>query len=317
MIELLNDADHYTSVIEQNERRLSAYYGPISDILDNVGVGQSPVAVVAVGSDGKLERHPQSQTELILLKQATVPSIKAQFTSLAQSPSNIFRNELMYARDGQTFEYDVDGPTPLCRVYGNPNAQYPDNLLNSSFVAGSPDVYYQMRRRLLIEMTTQDSLGKSIRDDMKEQLSAYRRCLRSGVYRQAQVIDPYKGIQYYHEDPNHKTTALGLKMPFLRTIQRKLDLITTQAIQKGLIDLNDVAVNCPTNTADRIRYLQDRRILSPDTDSIIEAYQWALRHYHNAQETYRTQQKPIEVYFDPTVYFNFVDQVEAFSLIQL
>ncbi len=239
-------------------------------------------AIIVVGSDGKEERHPQSKTEIVLLRKGLEKN-KRENSSL-QIPNSL-PSQILY--DEIRLE---EVPPPILSYYNNsPKAVYPDLILNSILILGNPKTHLQARIKVIKEMTDDGPIGKRIREELKKQLSSYRTTLSTGFYRGLPVFAD--GWQYYYENEDPKKLQLGFKMGPLRVVQRRLDILTVEAWKKNLLNDQEIP-NLPTNTCDRIDYFCAKGLIKKDFASQLQqAYLWFLREYHRVQEIFKNSDR--------------------------
>ena len=264
------------TIAENRRQELQVLFNPLIEKFGSKGW-----SLILVGSDGKQERHPQSKTEVVLLfkkKDHKADEMVRELKTLtSQSPDPIEFTEIKVLEDEQS---------PLSFYNGQPNQCFPDRVLNASFLLGEDDIFIQSRRQVLSEMSEESELGKKVRKELKEQLTSYKNALISGQYRGQIIFD--ENNQYYFETDDWKRARMGFKMGPLRAVQRKLDILTLNAIKQGNLTIDDVAENCPSNTCERIDFLAKKGILDENqVEIIIEAYLWFLREYHRAQELFK------------------------------
>ena len=242
-------------------------------------------AILAVGSDGKKERHPRSRTELIIVGDNLTENVlettqllddNSEFLSLENqriggTEVKIFNNSLSYYKN-QT------------------NNVYPDRILNTVFVAGNPEVHKKARIEILKEMSSASHQATIIREKMKKQLLEYLKAAKTGIYRKQPVFSITETQQYYLESSNYLTT--GFKIPFLRTVQRLADLLTVKLIDDGKMSIEQAAVLLPTVTVNRLELLSNFDYIQNPTE-LVNAYTWFLQKYHHIQENNRHQPNQI------------------------
>lgn len=232
--------------------------------------------LILPGSDGKGERHPQSKTEMILLLGRENPKLEREIIQKVRDINNEGFLGLMETKV-------VGGDEEMLSFFRRSRLSvYPDRVLNSCFLAGDNQLYFQARRQVLEEMT-----NKRIKEEMKEQLRQYKKAIETGEYRGLKVFSEERREQYYFESSNPKETRFGFKISFLRAVQRKLDLQTAQLAESKKEELDALAQNLPTSTVERIGYFSRRGFLDPNfAPKLQRAYLWFLKNYHCAQESF-------------------------------
>lgn len=302
-------------------RRLNPaeYYGLVTDAINSNNLEDiarklesielpKGVLIAVAGSDGKLERHAQSKTELIVLQE----NRNLGGTAVLQNffGKNHYRELFDTGPDDIIDTKSLDQETPLSCAFDNPQELYPDRTLNVLPVHpisdDCHDLYFRVRAKTLEEMST----NKRIKDKMKEQLAGYRRSMNTGEYRHIPIFNAEQHVQYYSELwPAYST---GFKTSFLRTVQRKLDLLTIVLGEK--MDWNEVARQMPTTTVGRLEYLSHTGVIPPSIAlATSEAYAWFLQQYHSIQEQYKQSGEPVELSYDPELFASYRQSINYFS----
>ena len=294
------------------------YYGLVKDVINVNTINDiarlletielpKGVVVATVGSDGKLERHAQSKTELIVL----------QKSSELQGAERIreFFEEVHFGElfdtgpDDQIDVKNLDAGIPLSYAFNDSDTIFPDRTLNMLPVYPTDpenmEVFLQAREMTLIEM----SQDKRIKSRLKNQLREYRRAMRTGEYRNMPLFDTEKSEQYYSEA--WPAYATGFKVPFLRPVQRKLDILTLNL--EGKKDWSEVARELPTSTLDRIDYLSAHSIVPVhEATAANEAYAWFLQEYHCIQEAYKQSGETMTLEYDRSAFEAYQRSIENF-----
>jgi hypothetical protein len=273
-------------------------------------VNENDCCVTLTGSDGKSERHPQSNHEIEFLVHEGVDRVKFIgdiFDRYKQSSMGDFPAEFRgYEKDPTVRVIGVD---TLSYAYNNRDAVYPDRILNSKKILGSDQTYVEARNQLLHEFSLTSEDSKRIHDRVKSQLYDYKKSLKTGVYRDIVVFDVNAGLQIY--DESNGGLCFGFKIPVLRTVQRKLDSLTIKYIRdnESRIDLNDLcgtlATELPSNTCDRFDMFAIYLGIDPKTvESWKYAYAWSQREYHKIQEKYKSKRTTVRTKFDKDEFEN-------------
>jgi hypothetical protein len=261
------------------------------------------------GSNGKSEYFSQSKTEVVIIRERSGLDFSTALLVRLQEARNL---HLEPGPNGQPCTYDLFSDLPLSFVDHNPERVYPDFLLNSVLLSGPDHIHLNARQRVLGELSAETPEGSRIREHVRQQLKDYRTCLKRGEYRGVTVVDP-AGIQYYTES---QPLALGVKMGYLRTVQRKLDLMTLQLLRSG-ISSAELAASLPTGTAERISFMQQQGLVDQQLSlKVTAAYKWALMRYHEAQAAYKMQRTPVAVPVDQVELELHRSAVLAFSYLQ-
>ncbi len=279
--------------------------------MDMQGAPLAPTqCLIVVGSDGKRERHKQSKTDLVVVEQPhsdnlPIDGFVAWYGSV--HPKQPFHEvfDLHSERMPQVASLgnpDVPVSYAYPHLYRQPARIYPDRILNSMLVGGSDEVFKDARRQVLHEMTDIGKPSRYIREEMAMQLKHYRKAIASGTFRDIDVFSTDPPLQFYDENP--VSYSMGFKIPFLRSVQRYLDIVTTVAIRAGRLDLDEAVDTLPTSTVDRLNFMMNLGILPANatTEKIRDSYLWFLQQYHYAQELYKGNREPVSLLFDQEVF---------------
>ncbi len=278
---LLLPTEYYYSVQVANKALLK-------DVATNIRhYTPDHVCCVATGSHGKLESYSVSKIEIILI-------FKSQDDLISYPPNSlnafIRRNPdlLEFGIEKEVELKNLDSNIPLSYVAQSKELVYPDRLLNAFYLCGDKDLFSKARNRVFNELI--DSPWRTrIYRKMKKQYREYLRACTTGVFRHQQIFDTPLGVTYYYEGASdYRQNRFGFKPAFLRIVQRKLDLLTSQ-----LPNSNE---EIPTSTLKRIEYFTHLGLL-PNSDKLSEAYTFFLQEYHKSQKRY--EQNPTKLTVTP------------------
>lgn len=282
----------------------------LKEVEDNWG---EEIALILTGSDGKGERHPQSKTEIILLsKNPNISECVSQkiLDTLSETPE----------KDSfESIEIKNLGEEPLSFYEGNPSRVYPDRILGGYYLLGDKEIFNNARRCVVEEMSNPGQLGSKIRREISSQIKAYRKTMRTGVFRQQIVFDPTSGIQFYFEGPDWKENRMGLKMGPIRATQRKMDLLIAH-ITSGKIGAEEIAKEFPSNTSERFSFLSQRGIINTEEEEVYRlAYLWFLREYHHIQEIFKRSGKTeiVALPFNKEEFERYILSIEKFLELEI
>ncbi|OGK30051.1 hypothetical protein A3F29_03440 [Candidatus Roizmanbacteria bacterium RIFCSPHIGHO2_12_FULL_33_9] len=294
----LTDLEYLDTVRQENK----VYRADIIDKLNGLDLPQGACLALS-GSDGKSEKHIQSLPELILI----IDSEEDRFLALKvvewydqKYGSGSYVKEFDTAAKGMPEVKVVFSDLPISNTNelefgGSGFSLYPDRILNSSFIKGDEESHLRAKIKTLQEMAT----TKIVRG-LKDQIRDYKRPLHTGFYRGEAVFsvdDNEKTVSEYY-DEHEGAYTVGFKIPFLRSVQRKLDILTAQLLRSGKISsIDEFAKLYPSNTLERMSFLSEYVDITGLND-LKNAYLWFLRAYHQAQEEYKTTQKRIVAKFD-------------------
>lgn len=262
--------------------------------IENYPADETKICFAVTGSDGKLERHLQSKTELIIFYENNIsPEPTHRFAEWYEETHGkpVGKSYVVDKNIGLPEAKKIKSDTPLSYFWGQEKNVYPDRTLNATLVMGNQELLTTAKEQVLEEITADTEVGQKIRKKMKAQLKDYRHNLEKGIFHNNQTFtlatDP--PLQFY--DERQQSYTVGFKASGLRSVQRELDLATIHAIRSGEVSIKE-AVKFPTNTINRIDEFKKRKII-PKELPIEDSYSWFLRRYHMAQEKYRQQQSAV------------------------
>lgn len=303
----LSTGDYESYLYHRNQEHLKE----VQELLSPFPIGQD-ACITVVGSDGKLERHAQSRTEISILTRSVPDRDIAH--ELVDYCNEIFEPEgTSFAQlfdtgpDSQPEVKVLEDDTPLsfafAGIHTRPHRVYPDRVLNACFVTGDIDTYTTSRKMVLDEIGGRTALGHKLRERIKDQVKESKSAIHSGNYKKEQCfhLEGHLGFEFYNENPAGYTT--GFKGPFLRGTQRTLDLITARVLLEGNADAEELAHTLPTTTTARMRFLREHALadIQPEVET---SFLWFLQKYHFAQERYKSgdRDQPIGIAFDSSVF---------------
>jgi hypothetical protein len=267
-------------------------------------------AIILVGSDGKGERQYQSKSDMVCLGVNTFDPDLINYAYSKLDNAGIINTIESYS-DASKAVYLLNSQSPLSYVRGNSNSVYPDYLLHSRIVAGEDYLHQTIRLKIVEEMTARSEVGKRIREKMKDQLNLQRKIMAGGIYRDAVLFD--ENSQYYSE---RSPVSFGFKIPFLRTVQRRLDFALIDLVDPVNIENFDIE-NYPSATVDRIEYFVENGVIAKkEGREVREAYLWFLQRYHEIQNFYLHMQSPIKVNFDVNKFQHYSEIIRRFSFLK-
>ena len=279
------------------------------DILGSLTLGGEE-CIVMVGSDGKKERHSQSKTEVVLIQGERAIYDSAEAITYALAVKN-YPITYQLNPSGNIEAKNLNEFIPISFAYQDRNRVYPDRILNSTFIAGNREIATKARESVLKEMSADNPESRRIRRKMEDQLRSYKSSAKTGIVRNSIVFSLEKGEQYYTEK---ETLIFGFKLPFLRTVQRKLDIQTARLIRKINLDIKNLASELPVRTVDRLQFFSDLGIISQEfTEEICISYSWFLREYHKTQETYKNNRAHVAIGFNRKEFETHSRTILAFS----
>ncbi len=282
----------------------------LKDFFSGLPFPSSSMCLVTTGSDGKLERHTQSKTELIVIENSQYDGISLDLVDYIGNDE--FRR-LFVTRDGLPETKSLDSEVPISYVFRDGNTIYPDRILNSTSVFGDQELFDQVRLATIREMSGDSRLSKHIRGHMEDQLRNYKKSMQTGVVRGMPVFDVKNGVQFYNETDIPKLDQYGFKLAFLRAVQRKLDLITANSIKEEKLS-KEIVQTFPTSTQRRLDFLvKFGKISDFMADEVTIAYAWFLQQYHAGQQIFKDTQEPVILPFDKQPFMKHARVIESFT----
>lgn len=255
------------------------------------------VCIAVTGSDGKLERHSQSRTELMLIMENELSESKQKQYSDWYKNINLKATRQIYIVEEETGIPEikiVKDSQPLSCITGQETSFFPDRTINAAFVLGNEEILKKAKAQVFTEAASDDDIGRKIRDHMKDQLRNYKNALEQGIYHKSPSYSLSPAHQYY--DEHNGSFSEGFKVSGLRPIQRKLDMLTIKAIRNNMLTIEE-AVSFPTNTIERLSELKKYNIV-PSEMPVENSYSWFLQKYHHAQQEYRKTRSKVVVPFN-------------------
>jgi hypothetical protein len=318
--QLYQGQEFYDLVNQANSSRRSELAHLLMGVCSKIDMGVSTCFAVT-GSDGKNERNTHSKTEVVILRRPDEPPIRKSLSRLLDAK----RNHIDTASDGKLAEYTVpeygnsSADVPLSFVHGDKNVIYPDFLLNSTVLntGASTQIHRDTRKHVLDEMSGDGPHGRRIRDAMKNQLRNYKKGI-GGVYNHEVCFD--NEAVYYDEGGGlfNRRKNFGVKAPFLRAVQRKLDISTMEVVRAKPYIIDEIGDNLSPQTPKRLAFLNEQSYIgSYEAGDVSAAYIYFLRLQHQSQYLYDQSKRLVRVPFEQTefsrhkkVIAKFVDYAE-------
>ncbi len=268
------DPQWYLQIVEQENRQ---WHHSLRGLLEPFITPYDPYSLVVVGSDGRMERHSKTSTDIAVLAQnaADYPG-----WDLAE----YLGDHGVHVDQRILSVYDLAKDKKLSLVKGLQPKAYPDFLLWSDLVAGNPQIFFDTRVRIMNELK-----DKNIYNDIKDRnRRQYARAATTGIHARLPIFNRENCEQYYYE-ASGEVPQLGFKIPFLRLVQSWLDLETItylRALDFHPEVISSFAQYVPSPVPDRVAFFGQQGWLHPQWEDIHSAYGWFLREYHYAQERY-------------------------------
>lgn len=213
----------------------------------------SDLALLRIGSSGRYEGFALGEAEFVLVVRpghgGSPQHVKLdELLVLLRRPLPIPYQE--WETKSSVEVKDLSTDIPFSFYGGNSKGKpFPGRVLEAEFVAGNPDLFWEARRRVLQEVTSEKAIRRALRDMRRE----HRSICESGIQRykgeELRQLDIHRGIVFH--DPERNLD--GLKRSFLRYVQTGLsyeifDLLARKGIAVAdVLDLNQ-------SVEERIRY---------------------------------------------------------------
>ncbi len=279
--------DYYGLVEVVNEN----YHEELREYIENLfpNMNYEKMCFVVVGSDGRMERHVQSKTEIVIYTEGKLPlesyEIKQKLSDL-----NV---HIEFGYDGRIDVKDVSRrDLPMVSVYDNPQILFPDRVINAFLILGNNNLFYKVRERAIRELVEDKKVYKVLHN----QFMAHRRAFTTGLYRHLRIFDTDYNLQFYDETPNQ--LRFGFKAAHLRTFQRFTLMLLRSYLRTFNRSVSNIAYEFPANPIDQLYWLVNNNALresykyreeSVTYKEVVEAYQWFMREYHRIQEEYKNK----------------------------
>jgi hypothetical protein len=248
---------------------------------------QQPYAALTTGSDGRLEKGPESLVEIIILqsRNSFEGTLQHQFSQATRS----YAGRMVFSlEDLEVKDLSVD--TPLSYFHGSPQRVFPSRMIDSVLLYGCPELHERAMQRLAEEFI--GSEGKRIVEITKDRRREYKVIMRTGVqiFKGSQIV--HFGLEdgVSHYEPTQGFT--GFKYGHLRYIQFSL----TEDILRYIRSTRhgEILRDMPNSTQDRILYAQAERITPltiGETEDLIDNYAYFLWMLHRQQEQYKARKE--------------------------
>ena len=242
----------------------------------------SRIAIMITGSDGRLEKGPQSRIDLVVLKE-NMPSIDGIVGSV-ESITELNSGKSIF-EDTEIKDLENDSMS----FYKNQRDRtFPGRIIESELLAGNDYLGEKSRMKLYNELVGPD--GKSIKDKTKDKEKEYRKIMLSGKQtRKGEEIEHFdmdSGMVFY--DP--EDGIFSFKYGPLRFIQ--LSFISDIVNFSRQKQRNDLITGLPPNIEDRFYELENLGLSGLPNNQVVELidnYKFFLWMYHLSQSKYKQE----------------------------
>lgn len=280
---------NYTTYHNQLEQYGLSFQRQITQALCSEFPGQevdASYSISTTGSDGRLEKGPQSKIELVIFG----------YKEKQKDPETALAKVRGWLGDSlfPEIEFKNVGRLFLSGYMGDINRPYPTRVLDSRFLYGN----YRQNHAALMQIATELNLdaGRTIIDKFKDYLRRAKKITREGKGR-------FKGREVTHFDLNdgvafYDNESVGIarssfKQGPLRLVQFGLTSEIMRKIRNKDFDL-DLLDHMPQNTVDRILFFETEgkaKLPHQKIESLVDNYMFFLWQYHLAQENWRIDRK--------------------------
>ena len=285
-LEKTGHAEYSQNIAKSNRRSIDK----IREILSENRFPSGPDFIYCTtGSDGRLEKGPDSELELLLLhkdhpspddavKQARIV-LKSRFPEAIREESEI-RN--LNDPERSLSEYTIGDSGRDRRML------IPTRITDAFGIYGNPEILTYAKETLADELKSDDKLRKKVREHITSMRKMARQVTETGKSRFRGIpqnfFDVERGISFYLREGEYQES---FKLGPLRLVQYTL---SSDFAKRTADDRSVPASEMPTNISERLSYLQSEGLttLSPEeTGDLADCYQYFLWQYHRSQENFR------------------------------
>ena len=259
-----------------------------------MNVDPNLVAVLLIGSDARREKGPYSAFEFIVLSpnQNVAQYVRKKILDIS-CQSDCRGCQLTNCQHISTSNHDIEikirDDQYLSSYNGDPKHLWPDRILSSQIVYGSPKLLVEAREKVIQEVLRNPLAVKQVRQQKNRFLRTTETGRSSSNGNTIVHFDPITGIMYH--DPNNYIR--GPKYGPIRAVQTHL---TIEQVNRGLVNLDP-------NTLNKLSFIySDGHLGEIDTAALAKAYAQAQYYYHLLQAMYHEgNNKFIQFEIDPKI----------------
>jgi hypothetical protein len=276
-LDYFSSIQHYNSVLSRNTSEfLINCFG-----LSSQHFQLEKVLVTTTGSDGRMEKGPESPMELVLYSLQPKEFIVDILERVGENSCSLLDKNIFQPSETRTID------TETLSFYNNdPKSVYPTRVLDARVICGNESLLKPVYMKLLNELIGPDSKG--IFQSMKEKRRIAKRISNSGeqVFKGVKLnhYDLLEGAAFYNPD----TGQSSFKQGPMRLVQFSV----AYSLMKHLREHNSMAIldELPHDTPTRLLFLHDNKVngfASLEVSEVIDTYKYFLHQYHMSQSQYK------------------------------
>lgn len=236
--------------------------------------------ILTTGSDGRLEKGPASDIELIVLysnyakKNNYIPYILSKINETENDKEELIELKCL----------DSDN---MSRYENNADRTFPSRLSDSVYLFGQRRFHYEAKEKMLEEFRGEE--GKSILNRVKSRKKEFEKSLLTGVQKfnkdtTIQHYDLNEGVSFYNSEKNQFSFKTGpLRLIQYGLMQNIIKFSRASDYESARLLLR----NSPTNTSDKIFAFEAEGISNlshQETSDLANNYSYFLWAYTASQE---------------------------------
>lgn len=242
--------------------------------------------ILTTGSDGRLEKGPQSLMEFMLLRESSRDNLKPLKDVLDSDLNEGFYDPI--------FESKTLGKQVISAYKGDIDRIFPTRVFDMRFIHGNPDLVFKAHKQIYSELKS--TLGGKILNKVRKDARHARHLSESGSSRvKGQEITHFdidSGASYFDLVGNQVLVG-SFKFGPLRLVQYRLaSEIIQSVIDEDANSYLDMVYHFPTNTVERLHFLEVENLSGlshQEVEILSDCYKYFLWQYHLSQEKWRTE----------------------------
>jgi hypothetical protein len=257
--------------------------------------GDANFTLATTGSDGRLEKGPQSKIEIVVIGNGDYRDTSREATDFIQTQldRSLFHPDLEFKTLGELY---------ITGYNGNLERAYPSRVSDSRFLYGNEPLLYDARKQLHSEIVL-ETVGRRILERMTSEMKRAKKVCEGGkgTFKKQEIchFDLDRGVAHYDCEHTNSINRGSFKYGPLRLVQSGLTVDMIKRLRNNQVDL-DLLENMPTNIVDRLNFLETEGITGLSQEELADltnSYKFFLHQYHLAQENWRVHKKS-ETSFD-------------------
>ncbi len=260
----------------------------LSRVLERYSALIDHSCIVAVGSDGRLEKGHFSPLEVSIYHRGSVdlgPLLTAVQPLVATNGKSLLKE-----MQPETKNVSTDR---MCVAYDDPMRVYPSRLFDGYVLFGSADLFTEAKNRLVAEcvagaissfITTRKKISKKTMNTGKQ------------MWKGNEILhyDLATGVAYFR-NTDEGIQIRSFKAGPLRYVQASVEQAIVASIRglarrAGVAAATEFALNLPTPTVEKLTFLFDLkhlRLTPSSLSEVVDCYLSFLQLYHLSEERYR------------------------------